>query len=267
MSQSDPAAAPSRRVLLRARGVDLHRAGGTVLSGVDVAVHAGEVVTVIGPNGAGKTTLLKTVLGLIEPDRGNIERYYVGVGYMPQRLRLDPILPLTVKRFLEIAGRGRNGRIADRLAEVGAGHVIDRALQDISGGELQRVMLARALLGEPELLVLDEPAQGVDVAGQAELFALIRSVRDRRGLGVLMTSHDLHLVMAAADWVICLNGHVCCAGKPEAVSRDPTYVDLLGGALAQNIAVYRHHHDHHHGVGGEVVADGPAKHDPHHRHG
>ena len=267
MPEPEPASALPRRVLLLARGIDLRRSGVAVLSGVDVVVHAGEVVIVIGPNGAGKTTLLKTVLGLIEPDRGVIERRYAGVGYMPQRLRLDPILPITVKRFLEVSGGGRDGRIVDRLAEVGAEHVIERPLQEISGGELQRVMLARALWGDPELLVLDEPAQGVDVAGQAELFALIRGVRDRRGLGVLMTSHDLHLVMAAADWVVCLNRHVCCAGRPEAVSRDPTYVGLLGGALAQNIAVYRHHHDHRHAVGGEVVADEPGKPDPHRHHG
>ena len=215
------------------------------LSDVSLAVHAGEIVTVIGPNGAGKTTLLRVVLGLQRPDSGSVLRAAgLRVGYLPQRLAIDDTLPLTVKRFLQLVP-GRRREIEAALAEVGAGHTIKLPLQTLSGGELQRVLLARALLREPELLVLDEPVQGVDIAGQAALFALIRRIRDQRGCGVLLVSHDLHLVMAATDRVVCLNHHVCCSGNPEAVTRDPAYRALFGTA-SDGFAVYAHHHDHSH---------------------
>jgi zinc transport system ATP-binding protein len=215
------------------------------LSDVSLVLGPREILTVIGPNGAGKTTLLRVVLGLQRADAGRIwRRSGLRVGYVPQRFSIDETLPLTVRRFLGLV-RGAKREASEALAEVGAGHALDLPLQTLSGGELQRVLLARALLREPELLVLDEPAQGVDITGQAELFALIRRLRDRTGCGVLLVSHDLHLVMAATDRVICLNHHVCCSGHPEAVSRDPAYRALFGAAV-DGFALYAHHHDHRH---------------------
>ena len=246
--------------LVEVVGVDVHFGTKAVLSGVDLVVHAGEVVSLIGPNGAGKTTLVRVLLGLIAPDRGCVSRRAARIGYVPQNLVVDPTLPLTVRRFLALAG-GSLENTLDALAEVGAAQVLESPVQELSGGEARRVLLARALVRDPQLLVLDEPAQGVDVGGQAELYGVIRRIRDRHGCGVLMVSHDLHLVMAATDRVVCLNHHVCCVGHPETVSRDPNYVALFGDRAAADLAVYHHHHDHGHDVSGKVVplsGDGPG---------
>ena len=240
----------------------------SVLENVQLTVNAGEIVTLIGPNGAGKTTLVRAVLGLLKPDSGSVWRKpRLRIGYMPQKLTVDPTLPLSVLRFLRLVpGVDRAAALA-ALAEVGAEQVIDSPLQNISGGELQRVLLARALLREPELLVLDEPVQGVDVAGQAELYRLITELRDRHGCGVLMVSHDLHLVMSTTDQVVCLNRHVCCSGHPEQVSGDPAFVELFGQD-AQSLAIYHHHHDHSHDLHGAVISPGGLTiHGPAHVHG
>jgi zinc transport system ATP-binding protein len=245
---------PEREVLARLGAVEKRVGARAILTGVDLAVHVGEIVTLIGPNGAGKTTLIRVLLGLSRPDRGEVWlRPGLRVGYAPQHFAVDRILPLPVRRFLELAGRPTSAQIADALGEVGAAGVIGAPLHAISGGELRRVLLARALLRDPHLLVLDEPIQGVDIVGQHELFKLIVGIRQRRGCGVLMVSHDLHLVMAATDTVVCLNGHVCCTGHPESVSRDPAYLALFGPAVADSLAVYTHHHDHSHDAGGRVV--------------
>ncbi|MBP2229903.1 zinc transport system ATP-binding protein [Azospirillum agricola] len=227
--------------------------GRTVLNHVDVAVHPGEVVTLIGPNGAGKTTLVRAVLGLVRPTGGRVRRREaLRVGYMPQRLTVDATLPLTVRRFLALWRPVPAARIEAALEEAGVARLADAAVQTISGGEMQRVLLARALLSDPELLVLDEPDQAVDVHGQAELFARIEHVRRHRGCGILLVSHDLHTVMARTDRVVCLNGHVCCHGRPEDVSRHPEYHALFGRHAAE-LAVYLHHHDHSHDEARRVV--------------
>ncbi len=254
--------APPGAVLAEACGVDVRIGAKAILSGADLRVRAGEIVTLIGPNGAGKTTFLRVILGLQRPRRGRVfRRPGLRVGYVPQRLALDATLPLTVERFLALgAGRGGREGAARRAAildAVGAAQVLASPVRDISGGELQRVLLARALLRDPDLLVLDEPVQGVDVSGQADLYGLIGRIRDERGCGVLLVSHDLHLVMAAADQVICLNHHVCCAGRPEAVTRDPAYLALFGEHVARQFAVYHHDHDHRHGTDGAVLPLAP----------
>ena len=251
----------SATLLAEASGVDLTIAGNTVLSNVDLAVSEHEIVTLIGPNGSGKSTLVRLVLGLLEADRGQVFlRPGLRIGYMPQRLVIDDSLPLTVDRFLRLGGTAsRRARMA-ALGEVAVSRLADSPIQKISGGEMQRVLLARALLREPDLLVLDEPAQGVDVTGQTELFKLITDIRDRRGCGVLMVSHDLHLVMASTDTVVCLNHHVCCTGHPETVTRHPAYIELFGPLATEELAVYTHRHDHHHGPDGEVVSHSPDHH-------
>lgn len=254
---SEPQSA-SPLVSARAIGVVLGRRD--ILRGVDIDVRAGEIVTVIGPNGAGKSTLVRVVLGLLAPREGTIERRPgLRIGYVPQTLQVDRTLPLTARRFLELSPSARTSDLARSVAEVGAPDILDRPFQDLSGGELKRVLLARALLADPDLLVLDEPTANIDISGQAEFYDLIRTVRDRRRCGVLLVSHDLHLVMAATDTVLCLNGHVCCSGAPAAVSRDPEYLALFGKGVGETLGVYTHAHDHHHDLHGEPVPHGHAQ--------
>ena len=214
---------------------------------ISFSVRRGEIITLIGPNGAGKSTLVRVVLGLITPQQGKVQRQpNLRIGYMPQKVLIDVILPLTVERFLLLSGKKQPNEITTVLTEVGALHVRHRAIQQISGGEMQRVLLARALLRRPDLLVLDEPIQGVDINGQHELYHLITQIRDRHHCGILMVSHDLHLVMSATDYVICLNQHICCSGHPAAVSQNPAYLALFGGKVANDLAIYTHHHQEQH---------------------
>ena len=233
--------------LVAGEGLVVRYGGRRVLDGVSIEVRRHEVVSLIGPNGAGKTTAARTLLGLIKPDAGSVRHAPgVTVGYVPQRMVPEALLPLTVRRFLAMAGRRARANIAATLDEVGAATVMDRQLSNLSGGEYRRVLLARALLRDPDLLVLDEPVQQVDFAGQLAMHRLIGRLHERRGCGILVISHDLHLVLGATDRVVCINGHVCCAGAPEAVSRHPEYVSLFGPSAAAALAVYTHDQDHRH---------------------
>jgi zinc transport system ATP-binding protein len=230
--------------------------GRQILDNIDLELRRGEILTLIGPNGAGKTTLVRILLGLLKPVSGDIWRKSgLRFGYVPQRLHIERVLPLRVRDFLLLAGRFDQNRLCESLDEVGMQHLLDSQLQSISGGELQRVLLARALLRQPDVMVLDEPGQGVDILGQRALYQTIRNIRDRHNCGVLMVSHDLHLVMASTDRVICLNTHVCCTGHPEAVSEHPEYLKIFGHAL-DGFAVYEHHHNHVHDDYGNVVKPG-----------
>ena len=250
----NPLSTRSPSVLVEAHGVTVNRAGRSVLEHVDLSVSGGEIVTLIGLNGAGKSTLIRIMLGLELPDSGTVERRSgLRIGYSPQHLHRDATLPISVERFLTLGARAPRHRLEALLEEVGAGDVLDSALADISGGELHRISLARALLQDPDLLVLDEPLAGVDVAGQTELYRLIADLRDSRGCGVLLVSHDLHLVMAATDTVVCINRHVCCTGHPESVASHPEFVSLFGSHVAQVLAVYEHRHDHRHGAFDEPI--------------
>jgi zinc transport system ATP-binding protein len=228
--------------LIRLRGVSKHFDAQQVLREVDLEVTRNRILTLIGPSGCGKTTLVRIALGLLDADSGSVVRSPgLRVGYMPQKLVVDPTLPLTVGRFLRLAEQDP-GKCRAALAETGIPALWDRPVRALSGGETQRMLLARALLRRPDLLVLDEPVQGVDVTGQEALYKLIGDLRQRLDCGVLLVSHDLHLVMAATDEVICLNHHVCCHGTPKQVSRDPAFVALFG----RRTAPYEHDHDHSH---------------------
>ena len=248
--------------LLQAKQLSVIRGNRTLVDRADLTVHAGEIVTLIGPNGAGKTTLVRALLGLMSFNSGElVQQPGLRIGYMPQKLHIDPSLPLTVKRFLALGG-SKLSAITDALSRTGAHHLLEQHLQALSGGETQRVLLARALLRNPQLLVLDEPVQGVDVAGQAALYTLINELRHELGGGVLLISHDLHLVMANTDTVVCLNGHVCCQGHPSQVTVDPAYLELFGHRAEAHIALYTHHHDHAHDECGELHHD-HKDHPPH----
>jgi zinc transport system ATP-binding protein len=233
--------------LLQLQGIALEINGRLLLDNISLTLNPGEILTVIGPNGAGKTTLLRVALGLLKQTQGQVKRRAgLKIGYMPQRLAIDSTFPLTVKRFLQLGCDGDMKRAMALLDEVGAASTISTPMQNLSGGETQRVLLARALVREPDMLVLDEPVQGVDVNGQTELYRLISNIRKDHDCSVLMVSHDLHLVMAATDRVLCLNRHICCTGTPEAVTSDPAYVELFGPQAATELAVYAHHPDQEH---------------------
>lgn len=243
--------------LLRMSNGCLSFAAAPVLQDINLEINAGEIVTLVGPNGSGKTTLVKALLGLLPLTSGKIWRApNLLIGYMPQKLQVHPTMPLTVRRFLQLVPSASLAAIKSALTETGALRVLDSPIQRISGGELQRVLLARALLRQPQILVLDEPVQGVDVNGQLELYQLIGRLRERYGCAVLMVSHDLHLVMRATDRVICLNRHICCSGEPEQISHDPAFVELFGQKAAQDLAVYHHAHDHVHDLHGCVLEPG-----------
>ncbi|MFW2374601.1 MAG: zinc ABC transporter ATP-binding protein ZnuC [Gammaproteobacteria bacterium] len=247
-------------ILIEATGISLQLSGRQVLDHVDIRVKSGEIVTLIGPNGSGKTTFVRLLLGILQADQGVLyTRPGLRVGYMPQRLQVDNVLPLTVRRFIQMAGGVERAQLQTVVEQVGVQSLLDSPIQSVSGGEMQRVLLARALLRQPDILVLDEPAQGVDINGQQQLYQLIADIRDQYGCGVLMISHDLHLVMEATDHVLCLNTHICCTGHPEAVSKHPEYLKLFGSSL-EGIAVYTHHHDHSHDLHGDVVDDKGSPH-------
>lgn len=261
---------PSDNTLIEAHGLCVSRAGRKVLNTVDVSVARGEIVTLVGLNGAGKSTLVRVLLGLLKPERGDVwRRPGLRIGYSPQHVHRDPTLPMTVGRFLTLgSGRVPKKTLETALDEVGARTVLDSQLAGVSGGELHRVLLARALLREPDLLVLDEPLAGVDVNGQSELYRLIGEIRDRHGCGVLLVSHDLYVVMGATDRVVCLDGHVCCTGRPESVATHPEFVSLFGNRVADSLALYIHHHDHEHSLAGRVkYLDDAQPHDENHEHG
>jgi zinc transport system ATP-binding protein len=236
--------------LIAAENLDVRMAQVTVLSGISLQVRPAEIVTILGPNGSGKSTLLRALLGIVPASGGRVLRQAgLRVGYVPQRLMIDRSLPMTVRRFLSLPTRCTDAQATAALARVGLPGVERKQMTDLSGGQFQRVLLARALLSDPQLLVLDEPTQGLDQAGEAAFYKLIAEVRESTGAAVLMVSHDLHVVMAASDRVICLNGHICCEGTPRVVSNAPEYRALFGLGTQGALALYQHEHDHSHDHG------------------
>lgn len=227
------------RPLIAMQSVSKSFAEKNALQNISMIVNRGEITTIIGPNGAGKSSLVRLILGLIAPDSGSIQRSdALVIGYMPQKLHIDPTLPISTCRFLQLANTSHDA-CHKALDLVGIPEVKNTPFHKLSGGEMQRALLARAILRQPNLLVLDEPVQGVDFNGQNELYGLIAELRSSLNCGIVMVSHDLHLVMSATDHVICLNHHICCQGKPEKVTQDPAYLDIFG-----ETALYNHRHNH-----------------------
>lgn len=233
--------------LIEATGLSVRYGGSVALAGVDFHIDRGEIVTVVGPNGSGKSTLMRTLLGVLRPSSGKVVRARgLKIGYMPQRLALDGRIPMTVGRFLSLPRRHSAAQAQAMLERVGVPDLAGQQMDGLSGGQFQRVLLARALLGRPDLLVMDEPTQGLDQPGTAAFYKLIEDVRAETGAAILMVSHDLHVVMSASDRVVCLNGHVCCQGAPTVVSAAPEYRALFGEGTAGALALYQHAHDHDH---------------------
>ena len=233
--------------LVEADRLTLERDGRRVLTDTSLSIVPGEIVTVVGPNGSGKSSLVKALIGALDPAGGRVHRRVgLRVGYVPQSLAGDAALPITVRRFLSLPERRSADEIGAALRSAGAEGLEDQQLSALSGGQRQRVLLARAIAGRPDLLVLDEPTAGLDQPGVAAFYRLIERVRAETGCAVLLVSHDLHVVMAASDRVICLNGHVCCEGLPHVVADAPEYRRLFGSGTGGALALYRHDHDHHH---------------------
>ncbi|MDN3682162.1 zinc ABC transporter ATP-binding protein ZnuC [Vibrio tapetis subsp. quintayensis] len=253
--------------LVSLKSINVKFGGNTALSNIDLELYKGQITTLIGPNGAGKSTLVKVILGLNKQFSGTLTLDgKPKIGYVPQKLRLNDTLPLSVERFLKLAGKYSQQERLDALRLVGAGHLNENNMHMLSGGETQRVLLARALLHRPDLLVLDEPAQGVDVQGQIDLYELIDHLRHRFNCAILMISHDLHLVMAKTDHVVCLQHHICCSGAPEMVSKHPSYIAMFGQRSHESLAFYEHSHEHHHDLAGQPVL-GDALDCHNHKHG
>ena len=234
-----------------------------VLDQVSLEVKKGDFITIIGPNGAGKSTLLKCLMGLITPDHGQIKRKpHSRIGYIPQRMAVNPSLPITVARFIELnKSKASTPNRTSLTVDLGINDLAHKPIHSLSGGEWQRVLLARALQDEPEAIILDEPAQNLDISGQLQFYKTLDEIHQNRGIAILMVSHDLHMVMASTQQVVCLYHHICCSGAPQTVARDPEFAHLFGQDMAKMMAIYQHQHDHdhHHGHHGH-------HHDHHHDH-
>jgi zinc transport system ATP-binding protein len=233
--------------LLSAQNLTVHLGQVPVLENVSLHLSEGEIVTIVGPNGSGKSTLLRTLIGALVPEKGRVTRVPgLRIGYVPQRLHIDASLPITVRRFLDLTHRVSDADAQDALQAAGLGSLDKQQMATLSGGQFQRVLLARALLEKPHVLMLDEPTQGLDQPGSASFYRQIEAVRQDIGCAILMVSHELHVVMSASDRVICLNGHICCEGTPDVVSAAPAYRELFGTGTGGALALYRHDHDHAH---------------------
>jgi len=233
--------------LVSLKNLTVKHGGNTVLTNVSFDISPGEVVTIVGPNGSGKSTLLRSIIGAQLPSSGQATRQPgLRIGYVPQKLHIDATLPMTVRRFLSLPIRVSEAKATRALVQAGAGQLGDRQMTGLSGGQFQRVLLARALLCDPQLLVLDEATQGLDQPGSAAFYRQIEELRQTLGCAILMVSHELHVVMATSDRVVCLNGHICCEGAPEQVASAPEYRALFGSGTQGALALYRHEHNHSH---------------------
>ena len=238
--------------LIKLKDVGLKRNDKWLVKGVSLVVEKSKIITLIGPNGSGKSTTAKIALGLHKNIEGEVQKLTNKIGYVPQKISIDWTLPLRVKDFMLLTDDLNDKLIDEALTLTGVDHLKNKNLGNLSGGEFQRVLLARAISKKPELLVLDEPVQGVDFTGEIALYELIKKISENLNCGILLISHDLHTVMSATDHVVCLNGHVCCSGSPLDVAKNKEYKALFGEQASQTLSIYEHKHDHVHSSDGEI---------------
>ena len=241
-----------KNILVKLNNVGIQQNEKWLVKGVSLEVEKGKIVTLIGPNGSGKSTTAKIALGIYKNIEGNVEKLTNNIGYVPQKISIDWTLPLRVKDFMVLTDNTKDELIDEALSLTGVIHLKEKNLGNLSGGEFQRVLLSRAISKKPELLVLDEPVQGVDFTGEIALYELIKKISEKLNCGILLISHDLHTVMSATDHVVCLNGHVCCSGSPKDVARNNEYKALFGEQASQTLSVYEHKHDHEHSIDGKI---------------
>jgi zinc transport system ATP-binding protein len=242
----------SEDILVKLNNVGFRQNKKWLVEGVSLEVKKGKIITLIGPNGSGKSTTAKIALGIYKDIEGSVEKHTNKVGYVPQKITIDWTLPLRVKDFMILTEVLKEEEIDDALSLTGVMHLKNKNLGNLSGGEFQRVLLARAISKKPKLLVLDEPVQGVDYTGEIALYELIKKISDTLNCGILLISHDLHTVMTATDHVVCLNGHVCCSGTPKDVVKNNEYKSLFGDRASQILSIYEHKHDHVHSNDGDI---------------
>ena len=241
-----------KNILVKLNNVGIQQNDKWLVKGVSLEVEKGKIVTLIGPNGSGKSTTAKIALGIYKNIEGNVEKLTNNIGYVPQKISIDWTLPLRVKDLMVLTDNIKDELIDEALTLTGVIHLKEKNLGNLSGGEFQRVLLARAISKKPELLVLDEPVQGVDFTGEIALYEIIKKISEKLNCGILLISHDLHTVMSATDHVVCLNGHVCCSGSPKDVARNNEYKALFGEQASQTLSVYEHKHDHEHSIDGKI---------------
>ena len=239
-------------LLVNLENAGVYKSPKWLIRGVSLEVKSGQIVTLIGPNGSGKTTTAKMVLSILEPDEGSMKRYTNKIAYVPQKINIDWTMPLRVVDFMRLTNNLSNNEVIDSLNQTGVEKLFKEQIHGLSGGEFQRVLLARAIAKKPELLVLDEPVQGVDFNGEIDLYNIIKNISTNLNCGILLVSHDLHFVMSATDHVVCLNGHICCSGTPSSVVKNPEYIKLFGEHNSETLSYYQHHHDHSHDSDGSI---------------
>ena len=239
-------------LLLKLEDVGIYKSPKWIIRGVSLEIRSGQIVTLIGPNGSGKTTTAKMALNILKPDEGLIKNYTNKIAYVPQKIKIDWTMPLRVIDFMNLTNNLKHNEIIESLNLTGVEKLLNAQINGLSGGEFQRVLLARAMAKKPELLVLDEPVQGVDFNGEIDLYNIIKNISTNLNCGILLVSHDLHFVMSATDYVVCLNGHICCSGKPSSVVKDKAYIELFGKHRSETLSYYQHEHDHTHTVDGSV---------------
>jgi zinc transport system ATP-binding protein len=241
-----------KKTLLKLESVGFSKNNKWLVEGVSLEVKQGEIVTLIGPNGSGKSTTAKIALGIYKNIEGRVNKFTNKIGYVPQKISIDWTLPIRVIDFMSLIEEPTDEQINIALNLTSVEHLRNKSLGDLSGGEFQRVMIARAIAKQPDLLVLDEPVQGVDFKGEITLYELIKKISEELNCGILLISHDLHVVMAATDFVVCLNGHVCCSGTPQVVAKNNEYKELFGDRASSTLSLYEHKHDHTHSQDGTI---------------
>ena len=238
--------------LVKLENAGVYKSSKWLVRGVNLELYNGQIVTLIGPNGSGKTTTAKMILKIVNADEGIVTRNARNMAYVPQKINIDWTLPLRVIDFMNITSNINHSQIIEALTLTGVEKLLYSEVRNLSGGEFQRVLIARAIAKKPDLLVLDEPVQGVDFNGEIALYNLIKNISDTLNCGILLISHDIHFVMSSTDHVICLNGHICCSGTPSAVAKNPAYIKLFGEHTASTLSLYEHHHDHSHSADGSI---------------